>query len=550
MSSMDATFIANRQSIAELLSTCETTGLAEAYMPTVNKIVTMRAENKDVYVISDLHVGGGKGSDANYRGTENFFADESLLRFLRHATEASKAKSRNSILVINGDFIDFLRIVDVPRTDEDFNEWQYTLEMLNPTENRTVGQLEIAIQEELKQGYGLKTNDYKSVWKLLIARRGHPVIFVALAEWLLKGNQIVVTKGNHDLEWYWLLVRNHLRLILAEEISRVSGTSPVDALKDTVLANTIFIDNAVVIDGELYIAHGHEYDKFSLVVPLDQPVLNFNGSEELNIPFGSFFNRYLINKLELRYPYLDNVRPRNSLLPMLIKKDFPLAIRVFFKYIPCLLKSVRKRYYAAMYLQAVLLFLALAIPFAILFFHWKEVLIPWISSLFSNQNQTPGVAGFLERTGLEAVQSLGLMILSYFLSRIVSALHLEEPTSLAENARDVFRKSKEYKIITFGHTHDPEQFVEGNRWFYNTGTWIPIVEATSGDIREDKTYTFVHLDRDAFNRFVPRPVLRWDDDAGRIEELVLINRNAKEESPRRKQLKKAIRRVRWGFVKP
>src|SRR2546427_1927017 len=50
------------------------------------------------------------------------------------------------------------------------------------------------------------------------------------------------------------------------------------------------------------------------------PVLK--GGLELNLPFGSFFNRYLLNRIELVFPYLDNVRPRQNLLPMLFEKDF------------------------------------------------------------------------------------------------------------------------------------------------------------------------------------------------------------------------------------
>ena len=82
--------------------------------------------------------------------------------------------------------------------------------------------------------------------------------------------------------------------------------------------------------------------------------------------------------------------------------------------------------------------------------------------------------------------------------------------------------------MTMGHTHNPGEYLfNKNKRFYNTGTWIPIIENSTADIREDKTYTFLHLKRDKDNKLFPAEnnlIQRWNDDAGRGEDLVLVKR--------------------------
>ena len=95
------------------------------------------------------------------------------------------------------------------------------------------------------------------------------------------------------------------------------------------LPNVYFIADAAVFDDEFYIEHGHRYDRRNTV--LGEKVLD--GGEELNIPFGSFFSRYLINHIELAFPFFDNVRPNESLLPLLVRERFFLALRLLFRHV-------------------------------------------------------------------------------------------------------------------------------------------------------------------------------------------------------------------------
>ena len=482
-------------------------------------VVPEKSQGKDVFVVSDLHIAAGTGKDGTYGGTENFFADGSFMRFLRNAHE--EVKRKKAILIINGDFVDFLRIVRLPETDAEFASWQRVLNGVGIS--MTAEELRRSISEKERE-YGLKTNDYKSVWKLAAAVDGHPPLFDGLAEWLAKGHKIILLKGNHDLEWYWPPVRNALRLILAERISgESSGTNLRKILTDTVLPNIRFIDHALLVDEAIYVEHGHLHDRFCHVV--GEPTLGKRNHQELNLPFGSFFNRYLTNKIELDFPYLDNIRPQTNLLPLLFRERFFLGLKVLFVHLPFLLLIIPKGYYEYMLKRALFFALAIGIPILLTLVELWNI-ASGVFSHFAGAPQSPFL-GFLKDQGINALLGLLGAAVSYGFTRLTVWLQLEEPGSLDAFAREKFDEMPAYRIITYGHTHNPDQFKEtrgtrvGAHWFYNTGTWIPVIETSNAEVREDRSYCFLHL-RNERGSLQPGVLRRWNDDAGRSEPLVMV----------------------------
>jgi UDP-2,3-diacylglucosamine pyrophosphatase LpxH len=498
--------------IARLLVECESTGLAPPYLfsPQSDTIAQVVTGGGEIIVISDLHLADGPRSDGRFNGTENFFCDESFRRFLRE--QQTKTTPARAMLIINGDFIDFLRVVYVPRRETEFVAWRELLRSIGI--EKEVSELKSSIVEK-ELTYGLRTNDYKSVLRLEIVANGHPAFFDALAEWLGNGNRLVVVKGNHDLEWYWPPVRNYFRFVLAQRLATLTGDTDLKrVLERTVLPNITFIDNAMVLDGDFYIEHGHRYDKYAHVVgdAVRSP------GDELNISFGSFFNRYLLNDLELNYPFLDNVRPSTNILPLLVRERLPLALKLLFRHIPFMFEIIPKGYFRYMFSQLFWFLLLVIIP---------VVLTVWlVLGMFGfgpdlDPQASSQPHSVLYKPVLNGLTSLGGMILSYVLARIVSWLNLVEPSQLTEYAREKLAEMHEYRLITFGHTHNPDQFRDGERWFFNTGTWIPIVEISSASIRSDKTYTFLHLKPDSDGKLVGA-LRRWDDTAGRTEGVVIM----------------------------
>ena len=472
------------------------------------KLIDYPFTGKDIFVISDLHIAAGLNSNGNYTGNENFFADQSFRRFIDHLIDINA--NNPSLLVINGDLVDFLRICEIPETDQDFLQWSDVLNNIGIY--KSVTQLKESINKKERK-YGFKTDDYKSVWRLYRCSRGHRQVFESLAKWLLSGHKLIIVKGNHDLEWYWKPVRDCMRLLLAERISAINNLSTENALTHIVFPNLTFIDDNFMVNKNIYIEHGHRYEHFTCV---DGAPLLANGTE-LNLPFGSFFNRYLINRVELAYPFIDDVRPRENILPVLIQERFPLAIKLLFCYVPfALLVIPKKQYkYALKYLFQFILMVV--VPVAIVVFVFLR-LIPVKINLSSSN----GIIQFLA----SGVKSAALLILSYFLSRLFAMLKLSPPAGLFKNAKDKFEEHKAVQVVIFGHTHDPEQLDHSHpaKRYYNTGTWIPVFETDAADVRLDKTYTYLHLVQDGQNEIAETCLMRWNDDALRGDALALMER--------------------------
>ncbi|MDP4150121.1 MAG: hypothetical protein Q8943_11950 [Bacteroidota bacterium] len=498
-----------------------------ADFPRWTEPVPFDSRNEEIFIISDLHIASGRDPLGVHTGSENFFADEAFDRFLGHAEGLTRAVKKRGLLVINGDSFDFLRVSEIPSSAADFISWAAALQQLGF--DKTVDELRKSISDR-ERTYGLETDDYKTIYKLIKIREGHPVFFSALGGWMAAGHRLLMTKGNHDLEIVWPAVRHYIRLLLAEEVSRQDPDTMVDnALRLIIRPAITFRDDSVLVGKDLYIEHGHRYDKYTMV--LDDPFIVLKKGKQINLPFGSFFNRYLINRLELAYPFLDKVRPGSNVVPMLVKENLPLAYRVFFKQIPLLLRILRtnRRYTRFMLGRITPLLLAL-IPI-LAFVIW--VLWPWLANtaaptshsrlhdLFSNGAKTLG-------------SGAGSLVLSYLLSRIAASAQLVEPSTLNAYARHVVNATKsprQYKVMTMGHTHNPDACyaridipVPERPIFYNSGTWIPVIEIATAAVREDKTYTFLHLATDAEGGLLPHSnLLRWNDDAGREDPQLIID---------------------------
>jgi UDP-2,3-diacylglucosamine pyrophosphatase LpxH len=534
-----ATNLLRLEDVKDILSSCEQSGLTRPYFvnpdtykeergtfmsasyPMITDPVLFPSKQEEIFVISDLHIASGRNVLGVYQGTENFFADQAMERFLAYA--AGSIRTRSALLVINGDTFDFLRVTDYPgkvikrgkrlqdEIDADFLDWQEALGRLGI--QKTVMQLVQSISSREKT-YGLETDDYKTIYKLMKIREGHPGFFEALGDWLSRGHRILILKGNHDLELIWPAVRHYIRLLLAES---VGGASLAATLVHTVLPRLSFADDAVLIDDTLYLEHGHRYDKFAMV--LGSPVLPQQPTE-INIPFGSFFNRYLINRVELYLPYLDKVRPVGNIIPILVRDNFPLALKIFGSQVPFVVRTLftNGRYIWFMLRRVLPLLLAL-IPIVVF------LLAAFWSTITGDIKKADDLTG-IDKTVLQAVESIGAMILSYWLARLIGWLQLEEPSSLNDFAHRLFvRTEQKYRIMSMGHTHNPGSYLNDARSaFYNTGTWIPVIETATAEVREDGTYTFLHLVRDPQDRLIAMKdqLQRWNDDAGRPDPQLLI----------------------------
>lgn len=533
--------------LARILLDCEKDGKAAPYLSidpgdstditkSIGVTLPYSSGGGNVFAVSDLHLAAGKGADGRFDGCENFYWDSSFRRFLGHAHQTSP-QTHSHTFILNGDTIDFLRVTYVPgrpkapkgldrfltqikvrrrknrkktplamaASQNDFDEWRQIL--LRVGIDMSVQELDDSVSDK-EELYGLKTNDFKSVLRLAIVMRGHPEFFEGLADWLSWGNRLIVVKGNHDLEWFWLAVRNYLRLDLAERLGRRKGGSDEntrDALLNTVLPHVIFADHAVLIDDDFYLEHGYPYDPVCRVIGKN----TVNDGKELNIPFGSFFNRYVLDFLELDFPNLDKIRPTPDILPMILRQNAFAGLRLLVDHVIFMFKTVPRGYVHYIFGQH-LIWRVTIITAAILF--------PPIALIVYQCHARPGLV-------IGGLEWAALLIGIHVLVQALAQFQLSEPDSLSKFARLRFEENPNYRLITFGHTHNPDQFQMSGLWFYNTGTWIPVIETTATNLREDRQFAFLRLDHNG-SRLQPGVMQQWHDDAGRGEPMTLIRRKS------------------------
>lgn len=248
----------------------------------------------NVLVLSDLHLCEGPQS-----ANEDFFFDEEFAALLKNY-------NKNSLLVLNGDIIDFLQVM----SKGSFKDITYN-------ENR----------------FGLGTAEEKSVYKLRVVQRAHRKFFKGLADFLKCGNDCVLLPGNHDVEFFWpnvrqAWVRELVKLGVKDAHKRMS-----------------FKPWSFHIPNVLYVEHGHQYDPTNAFDHHLYPVLPSN-HKLLDLPLGSFLVRYFFNQLEDSDPLADNFRPPTKYVSLMVRKDPVYVIQVLGKYIPFLfrtwLKSLRR----------------------------------------------------------------------------------------------------------------------------------------------------------------------------------------------------------------
>jgi choline dehydrogenase-like flavoprotein len=329
--------------------------------------------------------------------------------------------------------------------------------------------------------YGLRTNDYKSVWKLGCIARGHRRFFDALGKWIEQDGWIVFTKGNHDLELYWPLVQRAVR----REIERAHPAAQGR------LTRVLFRQAGFQL-ANLYIEHGHAFEAMTAVK--GPPTLPKTPSE-LNLPLGSFVNRYIINKLEGLNPFLDNIKPVQGVLWAVVRQ-YPLKVfSIAWNGITFLGRAIRP-YWLRDALGFGLFFLTIAAQFVaiaglLLFLVW------------------PGFRHFLITALPTARYVLGLLGLfgPYIVGSIRELFH-KRPPKVGEDAfgEGIYRVVSQlgfcadyprvYGVV--GHTHvaDVQRLpdIGGAKLVYlNSGTWIPLWEVNRPDLTGHVVHSFIRF---------------------------------------------------------
>ena len=217
-------------------------------------------------VISDCHLSGGRYFEGKYNPHEDFFFDQEMIEFFEYFSTGPYGESAlgpvDVELVINGDFLDFLNV---------------------PYE----GEFEEGITEEI------------AVAKLEAILKGHPGVMQALKTFASKPNKcITYLIGNHDAELFFEKVR--------EKITRAwdpEGSYPSQKVR--VVADT----DRLRYEAGLEIRHGNQFEATNQL-DFEHPMITLhNGTQVLNIPWGSIYVMKIINRLKWKRANIDKIRP-------------------------------------------------------------------------------------------------------------------------------------------------------------------------------------------------------------------------------------------------
>jgi UDP-2,3-diacylglucosamine pyrophosphatase LpxH len=461
-------------------------------------VINVKEENHRIIVVSDLHLSGGQYfENGKYRATENFFYDEEFASFLKYLEKNQSEKPWK--LIINGDFIDFLRLTECP-TPKEYDYWQDILKDVGI--NMEIGDFDVSGRE---RDLGLKTHEYKSVWKMDFIGNAHPRVFKALAQFVDKGNKLVIIKGNHDAEFYWDKVRLKLKHLILNQLN----LNPSDPKVQKLSEHIEICDKAYILENKIYIEHGHQYEK---ITSIDKPTLGQGKNDELTLPYGSFINRYLINKVELIAPFVDNIKPPTAYIDAIFK-NYPIrSIKILLKYVPLAWEILKKHYW----LETMKLLLKIVkyslIPLAIIFL----VLLPSLYSPFKIWlSSIPLIGRFLADVKIGGVISLIFFVMPFILPTIM------RKDLVGPAIRKITSQYPGLTHVILGHFHSPDQRKYGSCSYYNSGCWTPVIDLEE-KLRDSVNFCLILIDKKEDGGF-QEPLLRqWNNCSGRLEKIVLI----------------------------
>jgi hypothetical protein len=346
-----------------------------------------------------------------------------------HAQERDKALIRPWRLVLAGDIFDFWDIVRVPDDLEDlkreilrlkeeidhkdvrswlqaqlhrldeveksgkppyersYDEVRGELDrfgMLPGPQRRAVENLawwiEVLIQKpwlklsKTEHRHGLGTSWQEVVWKLTHVYRGHREFFAGLAWFIACGNDVILLKGNHDLELHWPQVHNgHFPHTLADAYQDLLDGSPIgpsfDNFPTELLSNLPDVDEfrallpAYVLgqphtsEGKrftfqdwfyceedlIYVEHGNQYEPLDSSVKFLAPKLP-SDPKRIELPWGAFMTRYVYNKIVAVHPFAVNLKPEERIIHWMVNNDLFRILGILTAEFPSVIRALGRAF--------------------------------------------------------------------------------------------------------------------------------------------------------------------------------------------------------------
>ncbi|MBU1536387.1 metallophosphoesterase [Myxococcota bacterium] len=271
-------------------------------------------------IVSDLHLGSGFNAEkGEYARMEEFFYDYEFSLFIDKIIMEAEQRARPHTLILNGDIFDFLSVNEVPSEAE-------------------AEQLGITLTAGEKK-YGLGSSETRAVWKVRKILGGHPVFLQSLARFLLRGHEIIYIRGNHDLDLYWKGVRSTIQQSFRAVLIELGSSDGQE------VERLVFRPWFHLIENEIYVEHGHQYDETNAITANLNPLLpeGSYGSRErlLDYPIGSLFARFVYAPIRSVDPYRIHVISFTQYLSVIRGFNIWQFIRTVHLNFPFFVRSVR-----------------------------------------------------------------------------------------------------------------------------------------------------------------------------------------------------------------
>ena len=520
------------------------------------------AHTHNYLFVSDFHLSEGRHPENGLiHRNEDFFQDVAFAQFLAHHGQLSHRETAVEYynipwkLVINGDIFDFLQVISKPKPGA---------ELFGVKGVRTYDEL-----SQNEQDFGLGTSSPEIVWKVTHIAQGHPTFFQALAWFVAQpNNELIMMKGNHDIELYWPDVQLRMRQLLQQAYADWRQTAvphnehallpllegmPDELSLDDLEKNVDFPPSFLYEAGLFYAEHGCQYEPANAFKNFEDPRLP-DAPDYIELPSGSLFVRYFFNNVEHIHPFADNMKPISRYIFWLLRHA-PGELSTFvWQLLPQYLKARRKvnekikqreeeppmPEVADSFLKAVhdlqahsreaiststwqtvgrvvgslllalltIVLLFVAVRVVALGIYWPAIIAVFLALVFG-----------YSATGM--LQSLDKLLESHYL--FVGATRIAR---LLNGGTHPGYGSVRYFI--FGHDHAanarPLPPTDKNQpphrqWYVNTGAWVPVFSESQRLLREDEQLTFLRLvpgrvqDSDeSKNRDMPE-LLQWSAQA-------------------------------------
>lgn len=398
---------------------------------------------KSLFVISDLHLGGGPGfqmcSPAGRDRLAAFIGYVGMQQRPGHAVH----------LVIAGDIVDFL-------AEQDFASF---------------------------------TNDDDKAFRKLeaIIESTRPV-WTALHELVAAGCRLTLMLGNHDTELSLPGPRRLLMQTLGENVE-------------------FLYDNQAFVEGPVLIEHGNRYDKWNVVAhDALREIRSALSRREVPIdyqgPPGSQMVQQVLNALKGKYPWVDLLKPETSgMVPILAVLD-PAAMKNVLTIAKLAAQTTQSRFdengvptdprnISAEFAEAQATqdpMIRLAMQLADLDDLQNVSFLDGAADLLARLKQATHetVVNEIYRRLLVALRSYANEHRQAFDSRVETADYLKPAQAAARRA---------FEVIIYGHTHLAKRVAldVGGATYLNTGTWADLLRVPETVLGDDDAAALVQL---------------------------------------------------------